>query len=117
MRFIIAPLLKVGKKNSILADELCSVLNIDDKRSLYSMIETERRAGALIIGSSRGYFLPETVREITAYTARVHKRIKTERENVKAFERALEVCAASATGQLQYDESGQIMTPTPPVLS
>ena len=113
MSYIVAPLLKVGKKNATLAEELCSMLNLD-KRSLFNQIEIERRGEALIIGSTKGYYLPENVQEIAAYKARVYKRINTEKRNVRAFEKVLEAVTASETRQLHYDETGHIVEPTSP---
>ena len=76
--FIVAPLLKRGRKNTITARELAAVLGVNP-REVTARIEVERSAGAPILADcgsiTGGYFLPESKADVDDYLTIVDHRI------------------------------------------
>ncbi len=66
---MISNYLKVGEKNAIKADELCSLTG-HDRRSVLKAIERERSQGTLICASKAGYFLPASQEDVSAFYER-----------------------------------------------
>lgn len=85
---MVQELLKSGRGNAIKSDDLLELLDVD-RRSFYSMVHKERKAGAVIIGDNAGYYLPRERAEVEAYLRRAENRAKHDLEATKAARRLL----------------------------
>ena len=52
-------ILPKGAENAIKTDTLQRLLGMNDMRTLRKLISSERAAGAVILSSDKGYFLPD----------------------------------------------------------
>lgn len=98
-----------GESMAIPARELCRVAGFENSRSLRAAIDRERLAGALILASDRGYYLPSTEpalarSELKAFLRRQDARLASNRRSVKAVRRALRELDMAAGGQLVMEE-------------
>lgn len=73
-----------GRKEAVSMRYLAKIHGLTE-REIRRAIEQARRDGMLICSSEQGYFLPETVQEIRAYTRRMSARIRTGRECLEPF--------------------------------
>ena len=97
-----------GEDLAISARELCRVAGFEDSRSLRSAIDKERMAGALILATDRGYFLPasdpvQARSELSAFLRRQDARLVSNRRSVKAVRRALRELDRAAAGQVMME--------------
>lgn len=95
-----------GEALAIPARELCRVAGYENTRSLRAEIDRERMAGALILASERGYYLPaadplQARSELRAFIRRQDARLASNRRAVKAVRRALRELDKAAAGQLE----------------
>ena len=98
-----------GEAMAISARDLCRVAGFENSRSLRSAIDKERMAGALILATDRGYFLPASYpvqarSELRAFLRRQDARLVSNRRSVKAVRRALRELDRAAAGQLELGE-------------
>lgn len=98
-----------GEAMAISARDLCRVAGFENSRSLRSAIDKERMAGALILATDRGYFLPasdpvQARSELRAFLRRQDARLVSNRRSVKAVRRALRELDRAAAGQLELGE-------------
>lgn len=98
-----------GEKMAIPARELCRVAGLENSRSLRAEIDRERLAGALILASDRGYYLPSVDPDIARYELRAFlrrqdARLVSNRRSVKAVRRALRELDRAAAGQIGIEE-------------
>lgn len=94
-----------GESMAIPARELCSLAGLENSRSLRAAIDRERMAGALILATDRGYFLPasdpvQARSELRAFLRRQDARLASNRRSVKAVRRALRELDRAAGGQI-----------------
>ena len=66
----------IGEHDAVPMGYLAALHHLSD-RKMRKAVEGARRCGILICSSDRGYFMPETLQEIRAYTERTKARIKT----------------------------------------
>lgn len=104
----ISDFLLPGEALAIPARELCRLAGLEDTRSLRAAIDRERLAGALILASDRGYYLPSTEpalarNELRAFLRRQDARLVSNRRSVKAVRRALREMDMAAGGQLEME--------------
>ena len=84
----IADFLLNGKKNAISMADLAEVMKIPE-RSLRLEILQARINGDLICSCDRGYFLPESVDDIREYVISRKAYLKTARNALKPFIKAI----------------------------
>lgn len=65
-----------GEQEAVPMSYLASLHHISE-RKMRKEVEGARRCGILICSSDRGYFMPETLKEIRDYTQRTKARIRT----------------------------------------
>ena len=65
-----------GEKNAVHAYDLALRVGLS-KRELRKQIELLRRAGAVILSSDKGYYLPADLAEVTAYRKKEEARAKS----------------------------------------
>lgn len=104
----ISDFLLPGEALAIPARELCRLAGLEGTRSLRAAIDRERLAGALILASDRGYYLPSTEpalarSELKAFLRRQDARLASNRRSVKAVRRALRELDRAAGGQLNLE--------------
>ena len=98
-----------GEELALPARDLCRVAGFENSRSLRSAIDKERMAGALILATDRGYFLPasdpvQARSELRSFLQRQDARLASNRRSVKAVRRALRELDRAAAGQLEMGE-------------
>lgn len=100
---MIAELLSYGEKSAISTPDLCRALGIDDTRLLRQIIARERKAGAVILSSCAGYFLPETVEEVRRFVAHEDKRARSIMTAIKPARDILKQFEGLQAGQIAID--------------
>lgn len=93
----IAEILGKGEKNALTAETLSEMTGIG-RRELYRKIELERSDGAFICASDRGFFLPETAKDIEIFYERYSRRCKKQLYTVRHFKRAMQ----NIEGQMRF---------------
>lgn len=75
--FEIVDILPEGKNNAISAETLTKMLQLPSKRELQKRIERERKAGALILSSSKGgYYTSHNRKEVQEFCKTLESRAK-----------------------------------------
>lgn len=97
-----------GEALAISARDLCRLAGFEGTRSLRAAIDRERLAGALILASDRGYYLPAADpviarSELRAFLRRQDARLASNRRSVKAVRRALRELDMAAGGQVTLE--------------
>lgn len=100
---MIAELLSYGEKSAISTPDLCRVLGITDTRELRQIVAKERKAGALILSSCAGYFLPESVDEVRRFVAHEDKRARSIMTAIKPARDILKQLDRLQAGQTTID--------------
>lgn len=90
-----------GAKNAIKRRDLVNIIGLCD-RTVRELIENARKAGTIIVNmqDGKGYFRPETRRELEIYIRQEEARAKSIHRNLKAAKKALR----EIEGQLTLDE-------------
>lgn len=80
-----------GQANAIPARQLADMMGIRSTRYLRTLVEHERRNGAVILSSTddlyNGYYLPANQEEVDRYIAQQSARIKTSLDSLKSAKR------------------------------
>ena len=100
----VASILPHGEANAVKSRDLQKMIGLSDTRTLRLMIERERIAGAVILSSDAGYFLPsdnalEAAQELKRYIAVSDARCKTNRLAVKSAKSSLKRLDVALSGQ------------------
>lgn len=85
---IIEQSLQYGEKRAISRARLAEISGLD-VRDVCRCIEDLRRKGVLICSSSRGYYYPETKRELERHARKEHNRAASILCSVRAADAAL----------------------------
>ncbi|MDD5956809.1 MAG: hypothetical protein PUC40_07505 [Lachnospiraceae bacterium] len=91
--------LRVGKENAIDWQTLAAMIGVKDRRTLYKTIETERKAGVLILSDGKGgYYIPDIkndkdiaeiehfIKKFSAMAKNIFGDLKGARQALKAAE-------------------------------
>ena len=70
-------LISIGEDNAVKMSALMEQTGLS-RRELYKLFEQERKKGAVICATNKGYFLPATTDELQGYIRRVQARVRTE---------------------------------------
>ena len=73
---MILEILNHGQENAITAAQLAEYFKTDI-RSIQKAVSNERMNGAVIAGSGKGYFIPDTLEELERYIARAEKQARS----------------------------------------
>ena len=88
--FKILNILPEGKVNAISSEELVLILDLPSKRELQKQIAQERKAGALILSTTKGgYYRSNDRKEISEFVRTVEKRAKNTINALKPARRYL----------------------------
>lgn len=94
-KLLISDLLHTGSKNGITLTELVQLTG-EDERSIRRRIQTERKAGKLILSDCKsGYFLPTSTLDIQRFINSMSRRSR----EIAAISRAAEDALLKMTGQ------------------
>ncbi len=72
-----------GSNNYRSANELCYMLQLDNRRDVTKFIQKARLSGNIICSNTKGYFLPENQMEVREFTRVMHSRIKEIKKSVQ----------------------------------
>lgn len=98
-KFVVASLLKTGEENAIKGSILAERLDVKI-RKLYSMIEQERREGACICASDRGFYIARDMQELQGFYVRYLANARTMFYNMQAIRSIL----TASEGQLELSD-------------
>ena len=101
---MICELLAIGKENAITSRDLCRTLQLKDVRELRLMVERERRAGAVILSSEKGYFLPGNKYEVERFIRTTSKKARSTMYCMKSAKKYLKDLEAVDNGQMSIYE-------------
>lgn len=95
-----------GEENAIPARDLATIAGFNGTRALRDAVERERRAGELVLISSRGYFLPDydesiAEQEIERFVHLMDARVRTNRA-------AVQPCKAYLRRRKRREIAGQL---------
>ena len=94
-KFLISDLLHEGAENGTTLTELVQLTG-EDERSIRRRIQTERKAGKLILSDCKsGYFLPTSTLDIQRFISSMSRRSR----EIAAISRAAEDALLKMTGQ------------------
>ena len=94
-KLLISDLLHTGSKNGITLTELVQLTG-EDERSIRRRIQTERKAGKLILADCKnGYFLPTSTLDIQRFISSMSRRSR----EIAAISHAAEDALLKMTGQ------------------
>lgn len=102
----VSGLLHTGKENAVTARNLAAITG-HSIREITAQIARERQAGAVILSSGKGYFLPSSEDEILHFIRTMDSRAK----QIFLAARSAKAMLAKVPGQLEIDEKevGQIL--------
>ena len=97
---MIKELLQYGRAAAVSAENLMIATGLKDRRELYERIETERKAGAVILSNkeSGGYYLPETRQELQEFITTAEKTIRTTARTLESARELLQKWETAETG-------------------
>ena len=99
-------LLNRGEENAVTARDLAAITG-HSIREITAQIARERQAGAVILSSGKGYFLPANNEEILHFVRAMDSRAR----NIYLATRSAKSILAKVPGQLEIDEKevGQLL--------
>ena len=97
-------LLAVGKENAIPSRDLCKALQLRDVRELRLIVQRERQAGAVILSSEKGYFLPGCKSEVEKFIRTTDKKARSTMYCMKSAKKYLKDLEAVENGQMSIYE-------------
>lgn len=99
-------LLNRGEENAVTARDLAAITG-HSIREITAQIARERQAGAVILSSGKGYFLPANNEEILHFVRAMDSRAR----NIYLATRSAKSILARVPGQLEIDEKevGQLL--------
>ena len=105
---IFEKILPKGEENAIKMPQLRQIMGMSEARYIQKMISDERAAGAVILSSERGYFLPDDGekgrREVEAFVSTMMaKGISTMNATRSAFD-----YLRTLPGQIRFDDGGEL---------
>ena len=94
-QYLVSDLLREGAENGMTLTELVRLTG-DDERTIRRRIQTERKAGKLILSDCKsGYFLPTSTLDIQRFISSMSRRSK----EIAAISHAAEDALLKMTGQ------------------
>ena len=100
---MIYELLNHGHENAITAARLAEYFNTDI-RSIQRAVSNERMNGAVIAGSGKGYFIPDTPEELERYIARAEKQARSCFVPLRSAKDQLKKMQLEKEGQLSFEK-------------
>lgn len=100
----VASMLDVGEDHGIHMGDLARILDTTE-REVRKMIQNEREAGALICASDKGYYIPASREELSAYRHIVKERGKSAIRILRVFDKALDILDSYREVQCQSHDS------------
>lgn len=99
-------LLHTGEESAVTARDLAKITG-RSVREITAQIARERQAGAVILSSGKGYFLPANNEEILHFVRAMDSRAR----NIYLATRSAKAMLAKVPGQLEIDEKevGQLL--------
>lgn len=94
-------LLNRGEENAVTARDLAAITGLS-VREVTAQIARERQAGAVILSSSKGYFLPANNEEILHFVRAMDSRAR----NIYLATRSAKSILARVPGQIDLGEVG-----------
>ena len=101
---MIYEMLAIGKENAIPSKELCNALRLRDVRELRLMVQRERRNGAVILSSEKGYFLPGCKTEVEQFIRTTGRKAQSTMRCMKSAKKYLRDLEAVEAGQVSIFE-------------
>lgn len=101
---MIYEMLAIGKENAIPSRELCNALQLRDMRELRLMVQRERRSGAVILSSEKGYFLPGCKSEVEQFIRTTGRKARSTMRCMKSAKKYLRELEAVEAGQMSIYE-------------
>lgn len=94
-KYMVADLLHTGSENGVTLSELVQLTG-EDERSIRRRIQTERKAGKLILSDCKsGYFLPMSTLDVQRFISSMSRRSR----EIAAISHAAEDALLKMTGQ------------------
>ena len=94
-KYMVSDLLHTGSENGVTLSELVQLTG-EDERSIRRRIQTERKAGKLILADCKnGYFLPKSTLDIQRFISSMSRRSR----EIAAISHAAEDALLKMTGQ------------------
>lgn len=100
---MIYELLNHGHENAITAARLAEYFKTDI-RSIQKAVSNERKDGAVIAGSGKGYFIPDTPEELERYIARAEKQARSCFVPLRSAKDQLKKMQLEKEGQLSFEK-------------
>ena len=100
---MIYELLNHGHENAITAARLAEYFNTDI-RGIQRAVSNERMNGAVIAGSDKGYFIPDTPEELERYIARADKQARSCLYALRSARQQLRKMQSEKEGQLSIKD-------------
>ena len=96
-------ILNHGQGNAITAARLAEYFKTDI-RSIQRAVSNERMNGAVIAGSGKGYFIPDTPEELERYIARAEKQARSCFVPLRSAKDQLKKMQLEKEGQLTFSK-------------
>lgn len=96
-------LLNRGEENAVTARDLAAITG-HSVREITAQIARERQAGAVILSSNKGYFLPSNTQELLHFVRTMDSRAK----QIFLAARSAKAMLAKVPGQINLEEVGQL---------